>query len=308
MLINNYLTVIQETALAHQAFCIRGEHIISWKQMSLACQWMTYLGYWDHDNMGLRLPGIDNVVRIHTWQNEGATMFGLLSECHRFKSTDPRDKVFGVLGLLQAQRAVPNERDFLDRTPMLRPDYCAATREIFTTAIRKALDGEGNLGILSLAQIYAYATETDGTLEGWPSWVPALHLSAVDENTNWFIGTPPLKFASPGAGCSDGIPLSLEQQTDESSILAVEGICVDDVAVCAELVTRQLWEPVQRMKELILRCVELIHLYGWDTDMALACTLTLGGNARLQIRCDIMEAWSSFLNWCYGNVDQSKPL
>ena len=76
--------------------------------------------------------------------------------CLRFKATDPRDKLFALLGLA-------TDAD----DPVLRPNYRAAVREVFTASSRYMMTINTSLRILHIAGI------------GWsrqildlPSWVP----------------------------------------------------------------------------------------------------------------------------------------
>lgn len=76
--------------------------------------------------------------------------------CLRFKATDPRDKLFALLGLA-------TDAD----DPVLRPNYRASVREVFTASSRYMMTTNKSLRILHIAGI------------GWsrqildlPSWVP----------------------------------------------------------------------------------------------------------------------------------------
>lgn len=76
--------------------------------------------------------------------------------CLRFKATDPRDKLFALLGLAT---------DAND--PVLRPNYTASVREVFTASSRYMMTTNKSLRILHIAGI-GWSRQ----IQDLPSWVP----------------------------------------------------------------------------------------------------------------------------------------
>ena len=158
------LAVIQEVALAREAYFIRGDYILPWQPMGLACHSLAHLGYWADTNLGVRLPGLDNAVRIDVWTNESVTLSDLLTKCYRFKSSDPRDKVFGVLGLLQSQADETSRSDVINRIPMLKPDYHAPDERIYNTAVETVIEKKAVCGYFLFLRATYLLAKTTGTL------------------------------------------------------------------------------------------------------------------------------------------------
>jgi hypothetical protein len=83
---------------------------------------------------------------------------------HHLESTEPRDKIFALLGLAA-------DREELERLGVF-PDYSKSCKEIYTTAM-VALLQQGHMSLLSFCQ-------TPKIQSNLPSWVPDWSRSATD--------------------------------------------------------------------------------------------------------------------------------
>ncbi|KAF2098995.1 HET-domain-containing protein [Rhizodiscina lignyota] len=121
------------------------------------------------DDMRQYFPAIDNILFLENLRDQalnritaaaGAAtkddVLELVSRFRRLQSTDPRDKIFALLGMLFKD----NQRPFTD----IRPNYTATVEEAFTSFALYMLDGGSKLTILRHCHVHL--------IEGLPSWVP----------------------------------------------------------------------------------------------------------------------------------------
>lgn len=95
---------VQEIRLASDALVLCGEYEVSWETLSLAVAW---IGDGTVDNEKLPYERPDGIFRSIQTGPAGITcndmaihLQGLLHNCCEFQSTDPRDRVHGLLSLV----------------------------------------------------------------------------------------------------------------------------------------------------------------------------------------------------------------
>ena len=154
--------IIQEVARASRVRFICGN-----SQM----EWETFLGAFDiYVGIALYLlipstlrkavsGAISNLTAIRKCRNEAleppASVFERLCWARNFKATDPRDKLYAILGLVQHPEL------------KITPDYHARFRDIFKGfAVTNMVDNR-DLRLLSCASGFAQVSEHE-----LPSWVP----------------------------------------------------------------------------------------------------------------------------------------
>ncbi|KAL2068382.1 hypothetical protein VTL71DRAFT_16480 [Oculimacula yallundae] len=154
--------IIQEIAFAPATVCI-GQSEVPWMTIAIASIWLSarveYLE-WDF------LPPREMLLLQSL---AGKSYVSILKGVHRFEATDPRDKLFAVLGLSQ---------DVDRRNPQFQPDYTKGVVNIYTELARIMsttwIGGEGNaLAVIYIGSSAAYA-EKDNR---FPSWVPRWDLN-----------------------------------------------------------------------------------------------------------------------------------
>jgi hypothetical protein len=177
--------VLQEIALSQKAIFICGTMEISREKLAAAmnayqCLHMAISGMLKDERIGLSMyhyqvfcSGFFRAVTManaHRIKMTGFPLIALLRlTCvgspnlkkhgpHHLNSSDPRDKIFALLGLASDQKAL-SEKGVI-------PDYTKSTREvyIFTTSV---LLQQGHISLLSLIQ--PHKPSAHGNL---PSWVP----------------------------------------------------------------------------------------------------------------------------------------
>lgn len=169
--------VLQEAALAPSSICLYREHSIPLINVLQACAWLS------HKYIATGIPWDDNLDR-------GSKMFNFVEKNHGLYSpefgvppylveflftgelatTDPRDQVFGVIGLYKQFARL---RKSLQQLPseLASPDYNISTADLFTAATRFTVKERGDLGVLRFVEKFSGA-EGDA---GYPSWVPRWH-------------------------------------------------------------------------------------------------------------------------------------
>ncbi len=176
------LWIVQETILSRELVLLCGKHCISWSDLVKATRNIEarcgVLG-WSPSTMFLRfdevaVPLEHNVVRLADWRdhhhNEGSsdasrfTLENLIYDTWIFNSGDPRDKIYGVLGLVG---------------PEVRAawtiDYESATEEVYADTTRRIIEQSQSLKILSCVQ-----DASKRIIAAYPSWVPDYSLPYVN--------------------------------------------------------------------------------------------------------------------------------
>ncbi|CAF9902787.1 MAG: hypothetical protein HETSPECPRED_000006 [Heterodermia speciosa] len=125
---------IQEARVAKEAFIHFGPHSISLaivdSVLSLHVSRDVNHNLAGHLEEAFRLPGLS--VRLNesnTWDwDSDKSLLDILLSSRRHQATDPRDKVYGILGL------VPNLSEQDLRNPLIKPDYTKATARVYKDA------------------------------------------------------------------------------------------------------------------------------------------------------------------------------
>jgi Heterokaryon incompatibility protein (HET) len=169
------LWVVQEVALSKECVCIFGRHEIPWIEVARTAVWMQYVIPQQHGTSRMDCAGIDNATVMWQYSEREYGLYGpgqarklslgnLLANSRHFKTSDARDKVYGLLALTtwsMSGRQLP---------PEITPDYRKSFMEVYRDATRLAIQEKQNLHILR----YVLASEVEALNErrGFPSWVP----------------------------------------------------------------------------------------------------------------------------------------
>lgn len=168
--------VIQEVAVSKKASFLCGSDIISLAEMLLVTTFWQALRDME-SSTPLDLKGQISVVRfqehllhfVHAWQyasedssSEKVSIVDLLHQTQHYGATDPRDKIFALLGIDQVHD-IP-----------IKPDYSKPVEIVYTEATSAIIKAKGNLGVTRTAGIGIIEREilrSPLTLDV-PSWVP----------------------------------------------------------------------------------------------------------------------------------------
>lgn len=168
--------VIQELVVAKEAAFIWGNEAISWEYMIFGIlpeiSPTAFLGWAlaTHKNT-------PNVLSMFAFKErfdnspDPMTLLDLLARSRRFQATDPRDKIYGLLGLASA-----NSGEFV-----MKPDYTISVRDCYKRAALALITDSRSLEIFNLPAWYFC------TGSSLPSWVPDFQQSpdAVEMGSSW---------------------------------------------------------------------------------------------------------------------------
>jgi len=205
--------VIQEVAMATQAQIVWGSHTCNWGALLKLVEWTTSngLGHWltgkAHSTIACwsTLKGLD----MHETDHRGISDAPILILVWMFRhtdSTDPRDKVFALLGLTSNDNGI-------------EPDYSLSCEDVYIKLAERSL--ELVFAVLSFVQY----SSSDAGLR-LPSWVPNW---ASESNKN----TVQVHLFNRGfkAAASTQAYLSYNEN---SKILSVTGFVFDNVVFISE--------------------------------------------------------------------------
>ncbi|KAJ4366268.1 hypothetical protein N0V83_007904 [Neocucurbitaria cava] len=247
------MTVVQEIALGKSAIVVCGSKVFTWDILSKTLSFIKATRWYHHlhtEKMkhvkSLRKhPGIykrvlksrlsvgispvyvnETRLAISASVESGAQgaarppPLRMLLDKHRFsESTDPRDKVYALLGL--ADRSMS---PFRTEPNVLTPDYNLSVQQVYTETARVLMTSYRNLSWLSHVE-----DPSQRRIAGLPSWVPDLSVP---------LDPYPLRYRGPGFWKAAG---SRNWAPDTSSMakgkLKVQGYRLDDIDQTSILLT-----------------------------------------------------------------------
>ncbi|KAK0614716.1 heterokaryon incompatibility protein-domain-containing protein [Immersiella caudata] len=225
--------VVQEVWHSQNAIIQCGGAMLKWKTFEKA---MDYQEGWD--DVGCLVKGTSRwaywdalkrryglAIHISKRRLLGSKLSDLLWNMWDREATDPRDKVFAVLGLVGDENI----------ETQLQPDYTKSMNQVYREAAASIILGEKSLDIL-------LAASASGARDGLPSWVPDWRREANDHRPALFINgsrmrtllyysgsTSVVEFH--GHGYSASGKAEPEAHFDETlSVLHARGLVFDTVA------------------------------------------------------------------------------
>ncbi|KAL5391291.1 hypothetical protein DPSP01_001169 [Paraphaeosphaeria sporulosa] len=159
----------------------------------------------------------------------------LLQSTRPFQATDPRDKIFALLGLAGESRTP-------EKWPKaLMPDYSRSTQDVYMAVALYCIDKTSSLTILSQACSHWGTDEAsvDGSHRSWvPQWLETQRECELSTYITTRSGSGWKTLVEKYNNASDSHPVSRNPHTP-SHILRLEGIQVADVALCFPIVTSE---------------------------------------------------------------------
>jgi hypothetical protein len=171
--------VVQELSVSTQAVLVCGSSCIDWNLLSNAVAVLIHCTELAESAMiwgdaFFRMAPMDLCRRRFTRKLRGssATINGLMHDFRDFKATDPRDKVYSLLGLAKDVHdpdEVRGEALLEARDALASIDYSKSTATVYKELARYIIIRYRSLNVLSAA----IHTAPDGpTIHGLPSWAP----------------------------------------------------------------------------------------------------------------------------------------
>lgn len=203
-----------------------GPHAISWGSIILAAFWQANLTR-KHTAASTNRP--DGLTArqylpelwlglLHTRTPRGLSMIELVSRARDFEASDPRDKVFALLGLAN-DLGLPETR-----SPGLLPNYKKTKSEIYTTFAKDLILETNDLHILSLVNTFIGRRQTRELV----SWMPDLDTSLATIRGLGF----PSKYNASFSTIAQ--PVSGRTENMTTPTLSLHGLFIDSVHYVTE--------------------------------------------------------------------------
>jgi hypothetical protein len=152
--------VIQEVAFAPVVMYI-GTIEVNWAHVGVAARWLAYKGYAIFRWPSIAAHYLRAAAAYEARQLSGSSIHALM-RLYPNEATDPRDKVYGLLGLAN---------DVEQSNPLLRPDYTKCVDQVYMDVVRHTIEADDIMFNLSWAFGNArYFYDEDNT--DFLSWVP----------------------------------------------------------------------------------------------------------------------------------------
>lgn len=220
---------MQEACLAFDNLCVLGQSELDLRLVLESATWLRvyhaiHISSELFSLSGLRDAAVAFDVHSRYRQYQGLTLDEALEFGQHLEASDPRDKVYGLLGLLSED---------LREVETLRPDYRKSWQDVYADAMREALRNTNG----QMFQLVSHRDEGGIQGDGLPSWVPRLQRKwdvSVDPVSLRCLGRPPK-----GSICIDGL----------RQVLLVEGWTICSVHFVSDVAALQNFtyeDPVRR--------------------------------------------------------------
>lgn len=262
--------VVQEIVLSRQdPVLLLGAHSYSFSRLAMAVSWIRRSGYMRLPQIPQQLRNVDTMNNIRqsrtTWPLDA-----LISITQaKFRATDQRDKVYGLLGLSlegQVGKALPDA---------LQPDYTANVTVIYQRVAQYLLARSRSLALLTRARgLEGTATRNIRQYDlDLPSWAPDWsdfreHDRAVTCSLSWLHFDDTSKPAMLGFPhhylASDGLDLILHH-TEDYSVLSLSVLKLDVVRNVARFTLSRVHGkdkehgPAEEIFEVLMMAISCIE-------------------------------------------------
>jgi hypothetical protein len=268
----------QEASAKIEAQVVVGPHVLSWDAVKLAASWAWCKG----DNrpkpedmevdgisltVSMRLHWVSRFARMHSRKESlGRFHFRALSLLEQFRNrlaTDPKDKIYALLGLSDLD--IGFELEVQSRVTI---DYTRSVLRVFRDTTTAIIEHSTNLDRSTSLDILISATPRSEE-DGWPTWVPDWRITDIrDAGVRLFRGNP-----------AGDIQLRVFEPPDENSLKVASAIIgsaryVHTERHAVDIIWRGDLRALQRYYVDSLSAST--YLTGEDTATAFTLTLSAG--------------------------------
>lgn len=272
---------VQEIIQARKAIVVCGPHSLPWEHVSAAARWFCHKAKVIHDRNSRKVDGMCLVTQMVAipWRSKSGSeympqLFGqktrptcrwalrdLLERLRPRQATDPRDKIFALVGISEEDRRFWGDKG-------VRIDYSLSVEEVYAQATEEIIKSEFMDGLDTI-----WSARQRSEVPGWPSWVPDWRME-TGYGCTWGIGQP-FKATEGEKGEHTFIP------TEEPLTLAVQGKIIGRVTYRSQY--RHFGELFQnsRLREVYNDCMDRLKSYPTGEQVETAFGLTLIGGLPL---------------------------
>ncbi|CAI6086888.1 unnamed protein product [Clonostachys chloroleuca] len=268
---------VQEIIQARKAFVVYGSYTLQWELVSAAAKWFVYKAEAIHSRHSRGVGGmwlVNQMVSIPWRAKMGSEyhpqLFGqkmrptckwglrdLLEELRPRLASDPRDKVYSVVGISELDGGFGDDKQ-------IAVDYSLSVKDVFTNAADIILRTDFSDGV----DLIWSARQPSNEL-GWPSWVPDWR-QRTGQGCEWEIGKP-FKINSHRNGRYKYIP------TDDPYALAVQGKIIGKVTYRSQYCHFGELFQSSGLREVYQDCMQRLDTYPTGEDVKQAFGLTILG-------------------------------
>lgn len=232
--------VVQEVALSPlDPLLIHGNHLYSWERLTWAASWLRRSGYIRLAQIPQTVRNIDLMANIRRSKALWPLDALLADTSAKFRASDQRDKIYGLLGLAAESRNPSH------MPQVLRPDYKISVEQLYENVARFLLWQSKSLAILTRTSGWPNTwlrMQREHDLKALPSWVPDWSDFAVDSqehipSLSWISysdTTKPVLLHFPAHYyASEELPARIVEDS-QASVIRLNGIQAAEVvkAVC----------------------------------------------------------------------------
>ena len=250
--------IIQEVAFSQDAILKCGDEMISWDLVQLAAHEIDYQSLDGRSNRR-GLDKVQNVMSIEMLGSNDSGLSSILCATRDFQATDPRDKVFAVLGL--THQASSN----------LVPDYNLSISEAYRQVVRFLVQSMQDLTVLG--DIDHSATEQSSVEStDFSSWIPRFN----EPRTCSILvrAYPPFQAA--------GQRIDMETIPSDSHVLALGGLRIDTLAVLGPVMTSDMMASGSGLCQIWNQCLNFVPSYPTGEHVLRAFSLTMAADKTLK--------------------------
>jgi hypothetical protein len=179
--------VLQEVVASKQCDVMCGQRTISWETLTAACACLRERQDIPLFQQGVRKADYMTVLSASLRKDCGLegrpTLIEILTATRSLESSDSRDKIYSLLGIVQHKGKTSDE----SQPTAIIPDYTAPVRKLFAEVARLAILQTKTLEILS--HVGRRPTQEADALPAWvPDWrheIPCLVLGRMNSNNEF---------------------------------------------------------------------------------------------------------------------------
>lgn len=278
---------IQEVVLSpRDPFILYGQHVYPWHRLAWVASWLRRNGYLRLNQVPNQILNVDMVANIRNTKGFWHLDALLCVTSMKFRASDQRDKVYGLLGLA-------SETQDSDAPPALRPDYGLSVQQLFRNVAMFLFQRQLNLATLTrVSGTHSLCRrQRRYTFDGMPSWIPDwsdfnVLESEIPKPLPWVLHNSDLKppvlgFPKHFKAAAD-LPIKLHPSEDEQ-LLQVHGLTVDSVVYTNQFndTDDSNGGPDQKLESLTLKV--------WSDDIALSPVSCMVERANMYIETTTTE-------------------
>ncbi|KAJ5737755.1 uncharacterized protein N7483_002880 [Penicillium malachiteum] len=253
----NRCWVIQEVVTAQKLILYCGSFCIEWADLSKVGQTLCQKSWYprlpqgrlrnkytglitsssDPQPQGIEMPGFNTVVVMNDLRDQFHTLKrnpleSLLYTTFTFEASDPRDKVYSLLGVRSARISSSDPH-------WIKADYEKSVNEVFLNAAKVCILESSSFAICGINN-----GPSSRSIDELPSWVPDLTAKGIDHLTSFCRPHP----SSPYSACGD-IPIITAWPYEEHPDLLVTSSCkIETIASVSE----HFFEDMESFSNLIM--------------------------------------------------------